>query len=93
MSRSTYKLSFSKLNISKKNYIKKKIFSKSEIITENLYNKEIEIYNGVRYIKVKILPEMGGQKLGTFISTRKICIYKRKSVQKAKGKKGKEKKK
>lgn len=87
MSRSKYKLPVSKLNLSKnKKNIKKKIYFKSETITRDLFDKEIEIYNGMRSIKVRIQPEMKGQKIGSLVTTRKICIYKKKSVKKSKGK-------
>jgi len=87
MSRSKYKLPASKLSLSKdKTFLNKKIFFKGETITRELFDKEIEIYNGVRAIKVRVQPEMYGQKLGTLVATRKICIFKRKSVKKNKGK-------
>jgi ribosomal protein S19 len=88
MSRSKYKLPVSKLKFSKnKKFIKKKIFFKGETITRHLFDKEIEVYNGMRNIKVRIQPEMEGKKLGSLITTRKICIYKKKTVKKNKDKK------
>jgi len=54
--------------LSKKKYIKS---NKNKIITALLKNKVFFIYNGVKYIKIKIKPSMIGYKLGSLIKTKK----------------------
>jgi ribosomal protein S19 len=88
MSRSKYKLSISKyiykLNTSNKK--RKPLYFKGELITPQLYGNEVEIYNGNKIVKLRITSEMGGEKLGSFITTRKPCIYKKKMKNKSKKK-------
>ena len=90
MSRSKYKLSISKhiykLNTSIANKKRKPLYFKGEFITPELYGSEIEIYNGNKIVKLRITSEMGGEKLGSFITTRKPCIYKKKMKNKGKKK-------
>lgn len=56
-------------------------FTKNRNITifPELVNKSIYVYNGKIYIKIKIVEEMIGHKLGEFSPTRKKFSFRRKN--------------
>lgn len=90
MSRSKWKGPFVKKSlISIKQKSKKiknlKIWSRNSIIPFSLIDKQVSIYNGKDFIRVKITREKVGYKFGEFSFTRRHKI-------KAKGKKGKNEK-
>jgi small subunit ribosomal protein S19 len=87
MSRSTYKLPILNYKLEKK--IKKniksiKIWSRNIEVYPNLYNRQFEIHNGIKFLKLTITPEMQGHKLGEFVPTRKPCVFKKKDSDKKK---------
>lgn len=79
MSRSKYK-NFSLNILVLKSYLNKKqnkkfdlkIKNKNVIILPLFVNMIWKVYNGKQYIKLKIIKEMIGYKLGEFILTRKV---------------------
>lgn len=77
MSRSLYKGLFYKLNIlTNKKYTK--IYNKNLLILPEYVNYSFSIYNGMRFIFLKIQKNMVGYKFGEFIYTKKKHIYKKK---------------
>ena len=77
MSRSQYKGFFFKINlINKKSRIY--IYNKNLIILPEYINSFINIYNGQKFIPLKINEKMIGFKFGEFVYTRKKHIYKKK---------------
>jgi small subunit ribosomal protein S19 len=53
-------------------YLKRsiKIKSRNSIILPTFIGLRVHIYNGKKYLPIKILPEMVGYKFGSFCSTR-----------------------
>ena len=78
MSRSKYKGPFFKVNLITKNeWIQ--IYNKNLTILPEYINSIVNIYNGKKFIKLKINEKMIGFKFGEFINTRKKHIYKKKN--------------
>lgn len=48
-----------------------KISSRGSTITKELIDRTFQVYNGKRYITVRVVPEMVGHKFGEFSHTRK----------------------
>lgn len=59
-----------------------KTMSRSTTIVPNFIGKIFYVYNGSSYTPVEIVDEMIGHKLGEFVLTKKICVYKRKKKKK-----------
>lgn len=55
-----------------------KIIQKSLIISPDFINKDVFVYNGSKFIKLKVKEEMIGYKFGEFINTRARYKYKKK---------------
>lgn len=53
-------------------------WSRSSTILPDMLGISIEVYNGKKFISVKVSEDMVGHKLGEFSSTRKIAIHKKK---------------
>lgn len=73
----TYKL----FNISKEllpNIFSIKTYNRNSVILPHFVGKSIQIHNGKDFIKIFIIKEMIGHKLGEFIKTRKTFIFKSK---------------
>ncbi len=58
--------------------------NRSTSITQSRVGRRFQIYNGIRWYSVEIIPEMVGHCLGEFTSTRKRPIPKKKKVIKKK---------
>lgn len=77
MSRSLYKGLFFKLNLlTDTKYTK--IYNKNLIILPEYINYSFYIYNGIKFIFLKIQTNMIGYKFGEFIYTKKKHIFKKK---------------
>ena len=57
----------------------KKIWNRSSTILPQYVGKEVQVYTGIRFLRIKILEDMIGHKFGEFASTRKKPIHKNKS--------------
>lgn len=55
-----------------------KIYNRNSIILPNLVGSTIQIHNGKTFIRLNIIEEMIGYKLGEFVKTRKTFVYKKK---------------
>lgn len=77
-----YKLNYqlSNLGTSVKQPIK--IWSRNSIILPSLVGLRIHIHNGLKFFPIKIMPEMVGQKFGSFCPTRKFVRSKGKDKSK-----------
>jgi len=64
-----------KQKISSKNDLK--IFSRSSVILPIFTNSVLHVYNGKRFIKLKITEDMIGHKFGEFSPTRAIFSHKK----------------
>lgn len=51
---------------------------RNSIIFPNFVGKTVQVHNGKDYIKIIIIKEMIGHKLGEFVKTRKTFKYKKK---------------
>ena len=49
-----------------------KIWSRNSIILPTFIGLRVHVYNGKRFLPIKILPEMVGHKFGAFCLTRKF---------------------
>ena len=77
MSRSKYKGPFFIVNLlKKKQWIK--IYNKNLTILPEYIDHFVNVYNGKKFINIKISEKMIGFKFGEFINTRKKHIYKKK---------------
>ncbi|MFP3037788.1 MAG: ribosomal protein S19 family protein [Candidatus Hodgkinia cicadicola] len=52
-----------------------KTWNRSTCIIPEFIGKVFEIYNGKRFIRLKVMEEMIGHKLGEFSLTRKQCFH------------------
>ena len=52
--------------------------SRNLTITPNYINKTFQVHNGKDFIKLTIMKEMVGHKLGEFVKTRKAFKFKKK---------------
>lgn len=84
MSRSKWKIPFiqeslleKSLKLKNNKKIKLKTWSRNSSILNSLIGTQVEVYNGKNFIKLKILDEMLGHKLGEFIPTRSKFFYKK----------------
>jgi small subunit ribosomal protein S19 len=59
----------------KQNKIKIKTWSRSTTILPQFVSESFDVYNGLRFINIKINSEMIGHKLGEFVPTRKPCLH------------------
>jgi len=71
------KINYKSLKNKKNEFLPIKIYSRSTIVTPFLIGKNIEIFNGIKFIPVKISEDMIGHKLGEFSFTRKRNFYKK----------------
>lgn len=78
MSRVKYKGYFFKTNLIEKNKLINKIYNKNLTISLKYIDCIVYIYNGKKFVKLKIINEMIGYKFGEFIYTRERCIFKKK---------------
>jgi small subunit ribosomal protein S19 len=84
MTRSTWKNPFSQSQIFKSIYLNHnsekpvKIWSRNSVIFPLFIGKVLSIYNGRKFVNVKISEEMVGFKIGEFVPTRKKPIHKKK---------------
>lgn len=83
MSRSIWKAPFTRIPTiqSRKPYRKEsggvvKIWSRAFMITPAELSKTYLVYNGKRWVKVRIVQQMIGHKLGEFCTTRKATVHK-----------------
>jgi small subunit ribosomal protein S19 len=60
----------------------KKIWNRSSTILPQYVGKEVQVYTGIRFLRIKILEDMIGHKFGEFASTRKKPIHKNKKINK-----------
>lgn len=82
MSRSTYKGLFINKNlVENTNKYKIKIFHKKLTIIPEYVDKNVFVYNGIKFIFLKIKQEMIGYKFGEFIYTKKKNIFKKKNLK------------
>jgi ribosomal protein S19 len=56
-----------------------KTFSKNSMILPNFLGYQLEVYNGKTFLKINIVKEMIGFKVGEFVPTRKKFSFKKKS--------------
>ena len=61
--------------------------SRSTFISQSIIGWTFQVYNGIRWFTVKVLPEMVGQCLGQFAPTRKRPLFKKKVTKIIKTKK------
>jgi len=54
-----------------------KTYSRASLIMPNFIDKTIQVYNGKKFISVKITPDMIGHKLGEFAPTRARYTFKK----------------
>jgi small subunit ribosomal protein S19 len=59
-----------------------KIYSRRSIIFPHFINKKVNIYNGNKFILVKITNDMIGHKFGEFALTRQLYVFKGKKKKK-----------
>jgi small subunit ribosomal protein S19 len=84
MTRSTWKNPFSQSQIFKSIYLSYnsekpvKIWSRNSVIFPLFIGKVLSIYNGKKFVNVKISEEMVGFKVGEFVPTRKKPVHKKK---------------
>lgn len=78
MSRSNYKGIYTVDDFSKIKKQKFKIFNKNLIILPEYVNFFFYIYNGYKFIYLKINENMVGYKFGEFIYTKKKHVFKKK---------------
>lgn len=76
MTRSLWKGPFSEVNLQKN--MKTKVWSRRSLVLPKFIGKDFLIYNGQRFIPLKVSEEMVGHKFGEFSSTRKKPIHKNK---------------
>ena len=76
MTRSLWKGPFSEIDLQKN--LKTKIWSRRSVVLPKFMGKDFLIYNGQRFIPLKVSEEMVGHKFGEFASTRKKSIHKKK---------------
>jgi len=79
MGRSKWKGNFIDVRILKNKYLKIKTKSRYSVIPGKLIDKTIHVYNGIRYIFVKISRNRVGFKLGEFSFTR---LLRKKDIKK-----------
>jgi small subunit ribosomal protein S19 len=62
-----------------------KIFSRASVVTTAFLDLHVDIFNGKKFIRVRILPAMVGHKFGEFAFTRRmgLSIHKEKSKKKS----------
>jgi len=79
MSRSLWKpLYNNKKNlIIEKNFVFKQNF-RNLLITKDLINTTVKIYNGIKFFEITINEKMVGHKFGEFAPTRKFPLHKKK---------------
>jgi small subunit ribosomal protein S19 len=65
-------------------YNKKQIFtrSRSSVITFDFLDLIVNVYNGKKYLPIKIREDMLGYKFGDFIFTKKKMIFRKKKKKK-----------
>jgi len=82
VNRSSWKGAFIDNSLVKKK-IKKitTVYSRRSVIYPNYVNKIVNIYNGNKFIKVKITSDMVGHKFGEFAATRQVHIFGGKKAQ------------
>ena len=56
-----------------------KVWSRRSMVIPSFVGKEVRIYTGKAFLRVKITEQMVGHKLGEFASTRKRPIHKKKT--------------
>ena len=61
----------------KKKKIQIKTYSRASLIMPNFIDKTIQIYNGKKFIPIKITADMVGHKLGEFAPTRARYTFKK----------------
>lgn len=76
MSRSQYKGPFFQLHLFKNNK-KKTIYNKNLTIIPKYMNSYVSVYNGSRFVSLKIKENMVGYKFGEFLYTRKRFSFKK----------------
>ena len=76
MTRSIWKGPFSEVSNKKRAPIPQKIWSRRSLILPPHIDRSVFIYNGNKFISLKIKPEMVGHKFGEFAMTRKKPIHK-----------------
>ena len=88
MSRSQWKGPFFDLRLlrkvlnSKDEFKRFKTRSRNCTILREFINHEFDVYNGHKYVKLKVTSDMLGHKLGEFASTRKYGLKKKKQSKK-----------
>jgi ribosomal protein S19 len=59
-----------------------KTWSRSTIITDELFGMRLKVHNGKDFIPLTVTPEMRGHKIGEFIGTRARYEFKKKKKKK-----------
>lgn len=89
MSRSKWKGPFFDIKLLKKilalkNEFKRfKIWSRNSTILREFVNHEFDIYNGNKFISLRVTNDMIGHKFGEFASTRRYALKKKKKGKKS----------
>jgi small subunit ribosomal protein S19 len=59
-----------------------KTYNRNSIILPNFVGKIVQVHNGNTFIKITVIQEMIGHKLGEFVKTRKTFKFKSKKKKK-----------
>jgi len=84
MTRSSWKNPFSESKMFKNIYLNTdiekpiKIWNRNSVIFPVFVGRIFSIYNGRKFVNIRILDEMIGYKFGEFVSTRKKAVHKKK---------------
>jgi len=76
----TRKTPFCALNIMRKiraRHTRIKTMSRASTILRVCIGKHFFIYDGMDYVKLQVQNTIVGHKLGAFVNTKKICVFKR----------------
>ncbi len=60
------------------------LLNRQTVLTNEMIGKKVYVYNGIKYLLVKITSQKVGHKLGEFVSTRIKAIFKKNKKKKKK---------
>lgn len=86
MTRSVWKGPFVDSSLLRSTSIKRKVWSRRSCILPQFVGSVTQIYNGAKWISLKITEDMVGHKFGEFASTRKKRLNQERSKAKTKSK-------
>lgn len=81
MSRSTWKIPFSRIKFKKGTTIKQESWSRAYVILPAHLGEQLYVHNGKSWIRVQITEQMIGHKCGEFASTRRKTMHRTKVSQ------------